>query len=69
MKCGIDINAAFYRGYLIDDRKLTPHVAALATLVVLWSLVYLIGCLAPVAKPNGEVAAQWSYLAARHMAP
>ena len=53
MKCGIDINAAFYRGYLIDDRKLTPHVAALATLVVLWSLVYLVGCLAPVAKPNG----------------
>jgi hypothetical protein len=38
-------------------------------LVVLWSLVYLIGCLVPVAKPNGEVAAQWSYLAARHMAP
>ena len=69
MKCGIDINAEFYRGYLIDDRKLTPHVAALATLVVLWSLVYLIGCLVPVAKPNGEVAAQWSDLAARHMAP
>ncbi len=69
MKCGIDINAEFYRGYLIDDRKLTPHVAALATLVVLWSLVYLIGCLAPVAKANGKVAAQWSYLAARHMAP
>jgi hypothetical protein len=69
MKCGIDINAAFYRGYLIDDRKLTPHVAALATLVALWSLVYLIGCLAPAAKPKAEVAAPWSFLAAQRVAP
>jgi hypothetical protein len=68
MKCGIDINAAFYRGYLIDDRNLTPHVAALVTLVALWSLVYLVGCLAPAAKPN-EVAAQWSSLAAHRVAP
>ena len=43
MKCGIDINAEFYRGHLIDDRKLTPHVAELATLVGLWSLIYLVG--------------------------
>ena len=69
MKCGIDIDAAFYRGYLIDDRNLTPHVAALATLVALWSLVYLVGCLAPVAKPNPEAAAQWSSLAAPRLAP
>ena len=54
MKCGIDIGAAFYRGYLIDDRNLTPHVAALATLVALWSLVYLVGCMAPAAKPQAE---------------
>jgi hypothetical protein len=38
MKCGIGIDAAFYRGYLIDDRNLTPHLVALATLVALWSL-------------------------------
>ena len=69
MKCGIDINAGFYRGYLNDDRNLTPHVAALATFVALWSLVYLIGCLAPVAKLNLEAAAQWSSLAARRLAP
>ena len=69
MKCGIDIDAAFYRGYLIDDRDLTPHVAALATLVALWSLVYLVGCLAPVAKPNAEAAAQWSSLVAPRLAP
>ncbi|MBV8794633.1 MAG: hypothetical protein JO136_06805 [Hyphomicrobiales bacterium] len=69
MKCAIDIDAAFYRGYLIDDRNLTPHVALLATLVALWSLVYLVGCFAPVAKPNAEVPAQWSSLAAQRLAP
>jgi hypothetical protein len=69
MKCGIDIDAAFYRGYLIDDRNLTPHVAALATLVALWSLVYLVGCIAPAAKPQAEVAARWSALAAQRVAP
>lgn len=69
MKCGIDIDAAFYRGYLIEDRNLTPHVAALATLVALWSLVYLVGCVAPMAKPNAEVAAQGPSLADRRAAP
>jgi hypothetical protein len=69
MKCGIDISAGFYRGYLIDDRSLTPHVAALATLVALWSLVYLVGSLAPAAQPKAEVAAQWSSLAARRSGP
>ena len=69
MKCGIDINAAFYRGHLIDDRSLTPHIAALATLVALWSLVYLVGCVAPAAQPKAEVAAQWSSLAAQRSTP
>jgi hypothetical protein len=69
MKYGIDINAAFYRGYLVDDRNLTPQVAALATLVALWSLVYLVGCLAPAAQPKAEVAAQWPSLAAQRLAP
>jgi hypothetical protein len=69
MKCGIGIDAEFYRGYLIDDRKLTPHVVALATLVALWSLVYLVGCVAPAAKPNPAGAAQWSSLAAQRLSP
>jgi hypothetical protein len=66
MRCRIDIDAAFYRGYLIDDRDLTPLVAALAIWVALWSLV---GCLAPAAQPKAEIAAQWSSLAARRLAP
>jgi hypothetical protein len=69
MKCGIDINAAFYRRYLIDDRNVTPHAAALATSIAPWSLVCVVGCLAPVAKPKAVIAAQWSSLAARHLAP
>jgi len=38
---GIEKQAAFYRGYLIDDRSLAPLTAALATIVSLWLLVYL----------------------------
>jgi hypothetical protein len=68
--CGIESHAAFYRGYLIDDRSLTSLRVAWATIVALWSLVYLVGCFAPLAKPpTAEVAGQWSTLAARHMSP
>ena len=66
MKCGIEIDAAFYRGYLIDDRSRTPLTVALATAIALWSLVYLVGCFAPLAKPPAaEAAAQRSTLAAQ----
>ena len=66
MTWGIEMNAQFYRGYLADDRSLTPHVATLATIVALWSLLYLIGSFAPLAKqPALTATAQWSALAAR----
>ena len=55
MKCGIEHHAAFYRGYLIDDRTLRRSRSRLATMVALWFLVYLIGCIAPAAQPNGWV--------------
>ena len=45
---GIESQAAFYRGYLTDDQSLRPLAVALATMVALWSLVYLVGCCAPV---------------------
>jgi hypothetical protein len=68
--CGIERHAAFYRGYLIDDQSLAPLTVALATSVALWSLVYLVGCFAPLAKqPTGETVAQWSDLAARPTTP
>jgi hypothetical protein len=66
MMCGIESHAAFYRGYLTDDKSLAPLTVTLATIVALWSLVYLIGCFAPLAKqPTGEPVAQWSGLVAR----
>ena len=37
---GIERQAAFYRGYLIDDRSLAPLTNALMTIVSLWALVY-----------------------------
>jgi len=39
---GIEKQAAFYRGYLIDDRSLAPLTTALAAIVSLWLLVYLV---------------------------
>jgi hypothetical protein len=51
MKCGIESHAAFYCGHLIDDRSLTPLAVAWATIVALWFLVYLVGCVGPLAKP------------------
>ena len=48
--CGIERHAAFYRGYLTDDQSLAPLTVALATIVALWSLVYIVGCFAPLAK-------------------
>jgi len=68
--CGIECDAAFYRGYLTGAQSPAPLAVALATIVALWSLVYLVGSIAPMAKPPAAVAAaQWSSLAARHMAP
>jgi hypothetical protein len=66
MKPGIEIDAAFYRGYLIGDRSLTPLTVALSTIVALWFLVYLIGCIGPLAEPPGAwIAAPGSRLVVR----
>jgi hypothetical protein len=42
---GIEKQAAFYRGYLIDDRSLAPLTTALATIVGLWLLVYVVSAI------------------------
>jgi hypothetical protein len=65
VKSGLEDYAAFYRGYLTDDRSLTPLAVALATIVAIWALVYLVGCIGPLAQPpGGRTALQWSVLAA-----
>ena len=40
---GIKKQAAFYRGYLPDDRSLVPLTIVLATSVALWLIVYVVG--------------------------
>lgn len=48
---GIEKHAAFYRGYLTDERSLVPLTIVLATVVALWLLVYLV---AAVADPHQD---------------
>jgi hypothetical protein len=39
---GIEKQAAFYRGYLTDERSLVPLTIMLTSLVALWLIVYLV---------------------------
>jgi hypothetical protein len=53
VKSEIERQAAFYRGYLIDDRSLGPLTVALAAIVALWFVVYLADCIGAMANANG----------------
>lgn len=50
---GIGKQAAFYCGYLPDERSLVPVTILLSTTVALWLLVYLASAVghAPMTKP------------------
>ncbi len=54
---GIEKQAAFYRGYLTDERSLVPLTIVLATVVVLWLLVYLVAAVAEVHQDVGSARA------------
>ena len=43
----IEKHAAFYRGYLPDDRNLAAVVAVLLTGIAFWLLFYLIAAVGP----------------------
>ena len=45
--------AAFYRGYLPDDRSLVPLTAVLSTTLALWLLVYLVAAVAEAHEDEG----------------
>ena len=64
---GIEKQAAFYRGYLIDDRSLAPLTTALAAVVSLWLLVYLVSGVvgAPAKSVMAERATHASPLKSR----
>ena len=50
------MNAGFYRGYLTDDRSLTPLSIVLATGVALWLLFYLVSLVGPAPKTQSALA-------------
>jgi hypothetical protein len=52
---GIEKQAAFYRGYLADDRNLAEVAVVLATAIAFWLLLELISLVGPY--PAGHVAA------------
>ena len=64
---GIEKKAAFYRGYLVDDRSLAPLTTALAAIVSLWLLVYLVSAIggAQARHEMAERAAHASSLVSR----
>ena len=64
---GIEKQAAFYRGYLIADRSLAPLTTALATIVGLWLLVYVVSAIggAEANQQMSRVAAHASSLGLR----
>ena len=45
--------AAFYRGYLPDDRSLVPLTVLLSTTLALWLLVYLVAGVAETDQDAG----------------
>jgi hypothetical protein len=51
--------AAFYRGYLPDDRSLVPLTVLLSTTLALWLLVYLV---AAIAAPHQDARARVAYV-------
>jgi hypothetical protein len=51
---GIEKHATYYRGYLPHDRSVIPLAIALATVVALWLLIYLISIVGP--EPRRETA-------------
>jgi hypothetical protein len=63
----IEDQASFYRGYLLADCSPAPLATALATIVGLWLLIYLVSAIGG-AEANQEmvqVAAHASSLASR----
>jgi hypothetical protein len=48
-------HAAFYRGYLTDDRSLLPLTIVLANGVALWLLIYLVSLVGPVPSTPSAV--------------
>jgi hypothetical protein len=53
---GIEKHAAFYRGYLPDDRSLVPLTVLLSATLALWLLVYLVAAVGRGPTKRGRCA-------------
>ena len=58
---GIEKHAAFYRGYLADDRSLASVAGMLTAAVLVWLLFYLVSLVGPA--PNAKDARLSSHAA------
>jgi hypothetical protein len=54
---GIEKHAEYYRGYLPHDRSVIPLTIALATVVALWLLIYLVSIVGPQPGPESAQSA------------
>ena len=59
---GIGKQAAFYRGYLPDDRSLVPLTVLLSTTLALWLLVYLVAGVAEAHQDAGARVASVTFI-------
>jgi hypothetical protein len=59
---GIEKQAAFYRGYLTDERSLVPLTIILTSVLALWLLVYLVAAVAGPAQGAGGRSASATFI-------
>ena len=65
----IEKHAAFYRGYLADDRRLASVIGVLLTAIALWLLFYLVSLVGPASDQRTRLGARPAYAAARAATP
>ena len=49
---GFEKYAAYYRGYLADDRRLASVIGVLLTAIALWLLFYLVSLVGPASQQS-----------------
>ena len=65
----IEKHAAFYRGYLADDRRLASVIGVLLTAIALWLLFYLVSLVGPASRTAPRSGPPPAHAAARAASP
>ena len=58
---GFEKYAAYYRGYLADDRRLASVIGVLLTAIALWLLFYLVSLVGPASDQRLRLGAPPAY--------